>query len=371
LDSYVTGCGWTSGTVNIGVIDGVSFTPSATTSDICAGATADLSSNLTSSGFVAESATYSMDSPSGETYLVTGGSETVTATSCIYCPLDDASWEAIPIGFTYNFFGNDYTTVNVGVNGNIQFGTYNGTASGGLGDFAFTSFPNAAEPLNVIAGPAVDLNAGDGGDISYWVKGLAPTRVFILEWNGVPGYGGNGTTTSQIKLYETTGNVEVHVQNSSSTSNKVVGLQNADASVGTTATSGTGAITNSAWVFIPGADYTFQWSTGGSDVVDATSSTYTTPALSTAGTTTYSVSALNPNTQCAATETVAITVNALPAAPNSSGDVTSCTTSGDQTLTVTTSTDVTSDWYDASWVGTSLATASLTYTTAVAGTFYA
>ena len=162
MDASVTGCGSVSETKSIGVIDGVSFTPTAASGSVCATETDVLSSNLTSSGFVSETTTYSMDSPSGETYLVTGGSSTVAATSCIYCPLDDAAWEAIPIGFTYNFFGNDYTTVNVGVNGNVQFGTYNGTASGGLGDFAFTSFPNAAEPLNVIAAPAVDLNAGYG-----------------------------------------------------------------------------------------------------------------------------------------------------------------------------------------------------------------
>ena len=371
MDASVTGCGSVSETKSIGVIDGVSFTPTAASGSVCATETDVLSSNLTSSGFVSETTTYSMDSPSGETYLVTGGSATVAATSCIYCPLDDAAWEAIPIGFTYNFFGNDYTTVNVGVNGNVQFGTYNGTASGGLGDFAFTSFPNAAEPLNVIAAPAVDLNAGDGGDIRYWVKGIAPTRVFILEWNGVPGYGSNGTNTSQIKLFETTGNVEVHVQNSSSTSNKVVGLQNADASIGTTASSGTATLTNQAWKFIPGADYTFQWSSAGADISGATSGTYTTDALATAGTVTYTVSATNPNTACASSEDVSITVNSLPASPNSAGDVTACNTSGDQTLTVTTGAGVTADWYDASTAGTNVQSASLTYTTATSGTYYA
>ncbi len=375
MDASVSGCGSVSETKSIGVIDGVSFTPSAASGSVCANETDVLSSNLTSSGFVSEVTTYSMDSPSGETYLVTGGSATVAATSCIYCPLDDAAWEAIPIGFTYNFFGNDYTTVNVGVNGNVQFGTYNGTASGGLGDFTFTSFPNAAEPLNVIAAPAVDLNAGDGGDIRYWVKGIAPTRVFILEWNGVPGWSNpansNGTNTSQIKLFETTGNVEVHVQNSSSTSNKVVGLQNADASIGTTASSGTGTLTNQAWKFIPGADYTFQWSSAGADISGATSSTYTTDALATAGTVTYSISATNPNTDCASSQDVTITVNALPSAPNSAGDVTACNTSGNQTLTVTTGAGVTADWYDASTAGTNVQSASLTYTTATSGTYYA
>ena len=130
-------------------------------------------------------------------------------------------------------------------------------------------------------------------------------------------------------------------------------------------------MTNQAWKFIPGADYTFQWSSAGADISGATSGTYTTDALATAGTVTYTVSATNPNTACASSEDVSITVNSLPASPNSAGDVTACNTSGDQTLTVTTGAGVTADWYDASTAGTNVQSASLTYTTGTSGTYYA
>ena len=69
-------------------------------------------------------------------------------------------------------------------------------------------------------------------------------------------------------------------------------------------------------------------------------------------------------------------MNALPAAPNSSGDVTACGNAGSQSLTVTTGTGVTADWYSTSSASTSptiLASGDnvLTYSTATAGTYYA
>ena len=358
MTATVVGCGSVSGSQTVGVIDAVAFTPTSTPASVCAGNTAALASNLASSGFTASSTSIAMAAPSGATTLATGGAASVPTTSCVYCPLDDAGWADIPIGFTYNFFGTNYTTVNVGTNGNIQFGTYNGSATGGLGDFTFASLPNNTEPLNIIAAAAVDLNAGLGGTIRYWTQGTAPTRIFVVEWSGVPGFSSNGSNTAQIKLYETTGNVETHIQNSSSTSNKIVGLQNADASIGAMPFSNTTTITNQAWKFIPGANYTFQWATAGVNIPSATATTYTTPTLNTPGTVTYSVAATNPNTQCTTTQSVNITVNALPAAPISAGDVTACNTAANQNLVVSVGGGETADWYAATTGGTVLTTPS-------------
>ena len=379
MSATVADCGSVSETAAVGVIDAVAFTPTSTPASVCAGNPAALASNLSSSGFSASSTTFAMASsssatPSAAVTLASAGAASVATTSTLTVsrPLDDAGWADIPIGFTYNFFGNNYTKVNVGTNGNIQFGTYNGSDVGGLGDFTFTSLPNAVEPLNIIAAAAVDLNA-TAGTIKYWTQGIAPTRVFVVEWSGVPGYANNGSNTAQIKIFETTGNVETHIQNSSSTSNKIVGLQNADASIGAMPFSNTTTITNQAWKFVPGAAYTFQWATAGSPIQDATLTGYTTPNLSTAGSVSYSVAATNPNTQCTTTQSVSITVNALPAAPNSSGDVTACSTAGNQSLTVSTGAGETADWFAASTGGTVLASGDnvLSYSTATANTYYA
>jgi hypothetical protein len=385
MSATVTGCGSVSGTQTVGVIDAVAFTPTSTPDAVCAGNPAALASNLSSSGFSALSTTFAMASsssatPSAAVTLASGGTAIVPTTSTLTPsrPLDDAGWANIPIGFAYNFFGNNYTTLNVGTNGNVQFGTYNGSDVGGLGDFQFSNLPNTSEPANIIAAAAVDLNA-TAGTIKYWTQGIAPTRVFVVEWSGVPGYASNGSNTAQIKLFETTGNVETHIQNSSSSSNKIVGLQNNTIDPNTSNYTGampfsnTTTITNQAWKFVPGANYTFQWATGGSDINLATATTYTTPALNTPGTVSYSVAATNPNTQCTTTQSVSITVNALPAAPNSSGDVTACSTAGNQSLTVSTGAGETADWFAASTGGAVLASGDnvLSYSTATANTYYA
>ncbi len=367
MNATVAGCGSVSGTQTVGVIDAVAFTPTSTPTEVCAGNTAALASNLASAGFTYSTTTFAMASPSSPTNLVANGTTGVALASGT---LDDGGWQNIPIGFTYNFFGNNYTTLNIGTNGVLQFGAYNATS---LGDYTYaTAFPTATEPTNIIAAAANDYYAYSG-TIRYWTQGIAPTRTFVAEWNGVPGFTTNGSMTVQVKLFETTGIVEIHVQNASSTNNKVVGLQNADASIGATAYANTAAITNTAWKFIPGANYTFQWATAGSNIGGATATSYTTPVLSTPGTATYSVAATNPNTQCTTTQSVNITVNALPAAPNSLGDATACSTGGNQSLTVSTGAGETADWYAASTGGTVLASGDnvLTYSTATAGTYYA
>jgi hypothetical protein len=372
MSATVTGCGAVSTTQAVGVIDAVAFTPTATPTAVCAGNTAALASNLASSGFTVTPVTCALSTVpgSGVTTLCAGGSSVVapTSTAGVYT-LDDSGWGNVPLGFTYNFFGTNYTSLNVGTNGVVQFGAYN---AGALADFIYTSLPNAAEPLNIIALAANDNNlsaTGAASSIQYWTEGIAPTRVFVLYYNQAVQYAtGPGFTTGQIKLFETTGNVETHITTSTSTNNKVVGLQNFDASIGAMPLSTTAAITNLAWKFIPGANYTFQWATAGANIGSATGTTYTTANLSTPGTVTYSVAATNPNTQCTTTQSVNVTVNALPSAPVSAGDVTACNTTGSQNLVVSTGSGETADWYAASTGGSILASGDnvLAYSTATA-----
>jgi subtilisin-like proprotein convertase family protein len=359
MNATVAGCGSVSGTQTVGVIDAVAFTPTSTPASVCAGNPAALASNLASAGFTYSSMPFAPSTAVSPTIL------------CNACGVDDGSADNIAIPFTYNFFGNNYTTVNIGTNGVLQFGS-----SAGLGQYTYNSgnFPNVAYPANIIAAAAVDLNF-TSGTLRVFTDGIAPTRKFVIEYLNVPGYSG-GSNTVQIKLCETTGIVEIHVTNSSAfggSSNRVVGLQDLTQTIGATAYSNTATITNTAWKFIPGANYTFQWATAGSNIGGATATTYTTPNLSTPGQVTYSVAATNPNTNCTTTQPVSITVNALPSAPNSSGDVTACSTAGNQSLTVSTGAGETADWFAASTGGTVLASGDnvLSYSTATANTYYA
>jgi hypothetical protein len=142
---------------------------------------------------------------------------------------DDGGWGAIPLGFTYNFFGTNYTSVNASTNGLIQFGAYNAV---NLADYTYTTpFPTTLEPMNIIAGGACDLTITNG-TVRYWTEGLAPTRVFVISYN-VNGLG-SGNNTFQIKLFETTGIVEVHVTSNTAQTfaNKAIGVNNSTGTVG-------------------------------------------------------------------------------------------------------------------------------------------
>jgi hypothetical protein len=193
----------------------------------------------------------------------------------------------------------------------MQFGAYN---AAGLGDYTITGFPNPAEPTNAIAVVACDHYYATTGTIRYWMTGVAPTRKFILEYNG-PGFITNGTITAQAHLFESTGIVEVHVQQATSTAQKTVGVQNAAGTVGTTAplfnATPVTTFANVGYRFNPPVNYTFAWTavpSAGTTIAAPTGSTSNAnPAV---GTTEFFVAATNPLNGCVSTDSVTITLDA-------------------------------------------------------------
>lgn len=130
---------------------------------------------------------------------------------------DDQYGAVVPIGFTFNFFGIDYTTATPGSNGVLNFNNpgggcpyvINGTNS---------PIPNPNAILNCIMGPWVDINVSFGGTIDYGTIGVAPNRVFVLQWCDAEFYlnfssSCGPTYSGQIVLFETTNNIEIHIEN--------------------------------------------------------------------------------------------------------------------------------------------------------------
>jgi len=118
---------------------------------------------------------------------------------------DDQVSGAVPIGFNFTFFCNNYANLYVSSNG---FLTFNGAS--GSGCCSGTTLPTATID-NFIAASWNDLYPPAGGTITYATNGTAPNRVFVLTYTNINHCCSAGPiNTFQILLYETTNIIEIH-----------------------------------------------------------------------------------------------------------------------------------------------------------------
>ena len=152
---------------------------------------------------------------------------------------DDSVSGALPMGFSFDFFGTGYTDAYASSNGFMTFasGSGNGCCTG-------QALPNPSAPNNLIAGWWEDLNPSGGGTVHYQTLGTAPNRVFILQFTNIPHYPSGNPVTMQYKLFETTNVIEVHYQAAPSDGGThSAGIENADGTVGVQYSYGTAALT--------------------------------------------------------------------------------------------------------------------------------
>ena len=125
---------------------------------------------------------------------------------------DDSHDTIRDIGFTFNFYGQDYTQLVMSGNGYITFDL---TQANQYSPFSIlTPIPNPGSmPENAIMAPWHDINTGAGGGIYYGTTGIAPNRVFIVTWCAVPMFScTSDLLTSQVVLYEGTNKIEMFLQ---------------------------------------------------------------------------------------------------------------------------------------------------------------
>lgn len=160
----------------------------------------------------------------------------------------------VNLGFNFCYGGNSYSTCYIASNGaivfdavpcvpNIQTTTYAAPGVGtGWSITAAAPVNNTSIPRNAILGPWHDIDPSLGGLIEYATVGTAPNRRFIVSYDQVPMFScgvaaGSGQFFSgQIKIYETTGAIEIHNRNKQvcSTWNggyAVMGLHNFDGTI--------------------------------------------------------------------------------------------------------------------------------------------
>lgn len=139
----------------------------------------------------------------------------------------------VNLGFQFCYGGASYWGGYVASNGafvfdcvpcypNINnFGTQV-CASGGINTGYTLPSPapvnNTSIPRNAVLAPWQDINPAIGGTIRYYTTGTAPNRKFVVSYESIPMYSCGTASpsiyyTGQIKLYETSNNIEIHVGN--------------------------------------------------------------------------------------------------------------------------------------------------------------
>lgn len=187
-------------------------------------------------------------------FLNIGHSQIVyTLSSCTYAPIagagtplpqcDDCMSGMVPIGFTFSFYGVNFTTCDISSNGFLTFngGMGNGCCSGQL-------MPVATWPT-MIAWSWDDMYT-IGATFEYFTTGIAPNRIFVINYNNV-GYccSSSNQATVQIQLYETTNEIRILSANNNH--------------AGRTATMGIQSIGNGNLV-VPGRNST-SWTAGANE----------------------------------------------------------------------------------------------------------
>ncbi|MGC6490194.1 MAG: gliding motility-associated C-terminal domain-containing protein [Flavobacteriales bacterium] len=150
---------------------------------------------------------------------------------------DDVFSDVIDIGFDFDFYCNTYNQLLISTNNYLTFDL---TDALNYSPWFTYEIPNNIGAfftvLNAILGPWLDLNPNNGGIIKYGVFGTAPYRRFVVSFENFGYFScSNLEFNGQIKLFETTNQIEVHIQDQPICNNwnnglSVLGLVNEDES---------------------------------------------------------------------------------------------------------------------------------------------
>jgi len=128
--------------------------------------------------------------------------------------LGDESFSQQTLGFTFPFFGTDYTELFVTSNGNLTFGT-------GEVSFLVNVETFVTDPLPRIAGLWDDFDPGTGGAVFFKTDGSSKATI---TWSGIPEFFLSNSNTFQVTL-ESSGTITM-TYNGIETRGGLVGLSN-------------------------------------------------------------------------------------------------------------------------------------------------
>ncbi|MBK7762180.1 MAG: M36 family metallopeptidase [Bacteroidetes bacterium] len=191
----------------------------------------------------------------------------LTGTATSVALADDEMSTAKPIGFTFNFFGQNYTNFYICSNGFITF-------SSGMTPFSVygEALPTSSNPNNLIALCWNDLNPlNPGSTINYFTTGIAPNRKLVITYNTSHFQSTSSPFHVQAILYEGSNFIDIHttaISNISSIDNDATttqGVESQDGSKGIPVSGRNSAhftASNDAYRFTPIIPYVYTWQPG-------------------------------------------------------------------------------------------------------------
>jgi hypothetical protein len=146
------------------------------------------------------------------TFNATTGTYTpITGTAITDMLSDDALSAEIPLGFTFPYGDNTYTSIKVSSNGWIGIGSSQ-TGSNLSNNLASTSYVPVVAPL-------WDDTSMAAGTCEYLLTGTAPNRIFTVQYTNLKwNYYGDNQYNFQVRFYET-GKIDIFYGPSTGTPN--------------------------------------------------------------------------------------------------------------------------------------------------------
>ncbi len=133
---------------------------------------------------------------------------------------DDDSENDIPLGFSFNYYENTYSSINVKSNGWVSFSN------------TYVWYPECIPGGSGTISPfGMDLLPDANSYIAYKVFGTEPSRKFVVEYNNIPLYSSNTRNTFQIVFSEGKNTILFQYKEVGITP-YVVGIENIDGSKG-------------------------------------------------------------------------------------------------------------------------------------------
>ncbi len=194
----------------------------------------DLSIDVAATGYTLVATSAALTIATSPVFDVLSGFVSASTLASTVSNCDECS-QNVPIGFTFNFFGAPFTSINVVSNGYASFVSTFVT-------FFNDPIPDPSDPQGFVAPfwDDLDMSATSGsGDVFTSTTGLSPNRRFIVEYRNVDFWATFGLLNFEFILYEGSSLIEfVYGSLSSSSAGResggsaTVGIENATGTVG-------------------------------------------------------------------------------------------------------------------------------------------